>query len=214
MSGLVAMGALFVSARWFVSAEPREIIRVLRWLGILAGVLVLGFLVSRGLWGAVFPLVMGAFLYYRRRARRTAFSGGTGARGTVRAGKSSEVRTATLRMLLDHDSGDLDGSVLAGQFEGRALGALSEDDLLMLLDECGRDDIESAQLLETYLDRRLGTDWRERHMRAASEPPSGQQGALSRDEAFAVLGLEPGASDSEIREAHHRLMKVLHPDQG
>jgi curved DNA-binding protein CbpA len=26
--------------------------------------------------------------------------------------------------------------------------------------------------------------------------------------------LELGASDSEIREAHHRLMKRVHPDQG
>ena len=214
LSGLAAIGALFLLARWFVSAERREVLRVLRWMGFLAGVLVLGFLVSRGLWGAVFPLVMGAFLYYRRRARRIAFSGGAGTRGTVPTGKSSEVRTATLRMLLDHDSGDLDGSVLTGEFEGRGLGTLSEHDLLMLLDECGRADPESAQLLGTYLDRRLGSDWRERHMRAASEPSSGGRGPLSRDEAFAVLGLEPGASDSEIREAHHRLMKALHPDQG
>ena len=37
---------------------------------------------------------------------------------------------------------------------------------------------------------------------------------MSRTEAFAVIGLEPGASDTEIRQAHHRLMKGMHPDQG
>jgi curved DNA-binding protein CbpA len=28
------------------------------------------------------------------------------------------------------------------------------------------------------------------------------------------LGLAPGASATEIKEAHHRLMKKFHPDQG
>jgi curved DNA-binding protein CbpA len=29
-----------------------------------------------------------------------------------------------------------------------------------------------------------------------------------------VLGLKPGASAGEIKEAHHRLMLKIHPDQG
>ncbi|MBN9507660.1 MAG: DnaJ domain-containing protein [Alphaproteobacteria bacterium] len=39
-------------------------------------------------------------------------------------------------------------------------------------------------------------------------------GAMSREEAFAVLGLHPGASAEEIRAAHRRLMRSAHPDQG
>ena|SRR5215469_4090722 len=42
----------------------------------------------------------------------------------------------------------------------------------------------------------------------------GMSGAMTRDEAYAVLGLAPGASAAQIREAHHRLMKKVHPDQG
>jgi curved DNA-binding protein CbpA len=34
------------------------------------------------------------------------------------------------------------------------------------------------------------------------------------DEAYAVLGLKADASADEIRDAHRRLMKKLHPDQG
>jgi len=45
-------------------------------------------------------------------------------------------------------------------------------------------------------------------------PPPARGGAMTRQEAFQVLGLQPGAADAEIREAHHRLMRTAHPDSG
>jgi DnaJ family protein C protein 19 len=41
-----------------------------------------------------------------------------------------------------------------------------------------------------------------------------RSGAMSREEAYEVLGLHPGASETEIREAHRRLMRGAHPDAG
>jgi DnaJ family protein C protein 19 len=41
-----------------------------------------------------------------------------------------------------------------------------------------------------------------------------RSGAMSRDEAYEVLGLHQGASESDIREAHRRLMRGAHPDAG
>lgn len=38
--------------------------------------------------------------------------------------------------------------------------------------------------------------------------------AMSRAEALEVLGLEPEASDDDIRRAHRALLKKLHPDHG
>jgi DnaJ-class molecular chaperone len=37
---------------------------------------------------------------------------------------------------------------------------------------------------------------------------------MTREEAYRVLGLEPGASEAEIKSAYHRLIAGLHPDKG
>ncbi|MBL4790747.1 MAG: DnaJ domain-containing protein [Kordiimonadaceae bacterium] len=42
------------------------------------------------------------------------------------------------------------------------------------------------------------------------KPPA----TLSRDDALEVLGLQSGASDQEIKEAHKRLIAQCHPDKG
>jgi DnaJ homolog subfamily C member 19 len=39
-------------------------------------------------------------------------------------------------------------------------------------------------------------------------------GAMSRAEAYEVLGLKPGATPAEIKAAHLRLMRAAHPDSG
>jgi hypothetical protein len=124
------------------------------------------------------------------------------------------VRTAALEMELDHDSGELAGSVLAGSFEGRRLDELDLPDLLDLAKELSADE-ESLRLLETYLDSRFPI-WRD-HME--TEPgdrhaPPPTSGGMTKQEAYEILGLEAGASAADIRKAHRRLMQRLHPDVG
>ena len=44
--------------------------------------------------------------------------------------------------------------------------------------------------------------------------PARRSSAMTREEAYQVLGLKPGAGEADIRAAHHRLMRAAHPDAG
>ena len=117
-------------------------------------------------------------------------------------------------MELDHDTGALEGLVLAGRHEWRMLGTMSLDELQQLYGELSGDS-ESRQLLETYLDGRFPV-WRE-----DAEANGGDRqgvapgsGAMTKEEAYKILGLEAGAATADIRKAHRRLMQRLHPDIG
>ena len=66
-----------------------------------------------------------------------------------------------------------------------------------------------------YLDRR-DPRWREHAQADAATGPSraGWGGKMTEEEAYQVLGVQPGASAEDIGRAHRTLMKKLHPDQG
>ena len=46
------------------------------------------------------------------------------------------------------------------------------------------------------------------------EAPRARPGTLSREEAYQILGLKPGATKADIKAAHRRLMATAHPDHG
>ena len=130
------------------------------------------------------------------------------------AGQRSTVRTAALEMELDHDTGGLEGMVLAGTYEQKLLSSLSLKQLLDVYAELASDS-ESRQLLETYLDGRFPA-WRE-DVKANGRGRHGVapgSGPMTKEEAYKVLGLEAGATTADIRKAHRRLMQRLHPDLG
>ncbi len=129
-------------------------------------------------------------------------------------GRKSTVQSTYLEMELDHDTGEMDGRVLAGTFEGSRISFLNETDLLSLYREIS-DDADSVALLEAFLDRSY-PHWRENHEQTSyrEHGDASNFNSMSRAEAYQVLGLEPGASDEEIHRAWRRLVKAVHPDSG
>jgi len=208
--GLVILGVLVLLGRAFVAADPRALVRTLRYLvggGLLFISLILVLSERWGLAVLLAPVGISALLF----GRIGPIDLGGGRR---QAGSRSTVRSAFLEMTLDHDSGTMSGIVLAGSLAGRALDDLDEASLRHLLAEVASDG-ESASLLEAYLDRRK-SGWREdleRDRDAGPRRPA-NTGAMTDEEAYEVLGLAPGASEADIRAAHRRLMLRLHPDQG
>lgn len=226
---LVALALVWVAAKGFVSANPKLLADWARRIGgfLLAGIGLLFFatgrelpamiffagsaalfgLPVRGAGGPLGGLLGGLFggLFGRGQAPPDFTEAGTGAPGR------SAIATDWLDMALDHGTGALSGHVKQGQFAGRDLAAMTPDDLMALHVELAGDG-QSRQLLETYLERRLGPDWRG----AAPGPstPAAPPGAMTEAEARAILGVGPDDGPEAIRAAHHRLMKKLHPDLG
>lgn len=209
---LVLVLALWL-LRAFVEADPARLARGLRvfviTIGLSLAFVLLIVLVASGRLGlglaelgGLAPLVLRGWAQWRRRRAAAA----------PPPGQASEVETDYLRMRLDHDSGTMSGVVRRGAFQGRRLNELGRDELIALWRECRAEDAQGASLLEAYLDR-IMPGWRDGGNSAgtASRRPSD---AMTREEAYAVLGLAAGASEAEIREAYHRLMMKIHPDQG
>ena len=210
--GVALVVVVLLLGRGFLALEPRELARILRWTGGLAAVAVMLLLLASGQEGLLVVLTLlaaGALAFRRGRGRQAAA-------GAPPSGQTSRLETRLLRMTLDHDSGRLDGEVISGRFQGRRLEELGFDELMQLLGDCRATDPEAVTVLETWLDRTLGADWRRR---AEAAGPAGGGGAasggpMSREEALAILGLDAGASSEAVREAHRRLMARLHPDHG
>lgn len=125
----------------------------------------------------------------------------------------SRVTTDHLELELDLDSGAMHGRVIMGFFKGRELESLRPVELAHLWQDCRFTDPQSAQLVEAYLDR-VHPTWRDDLARAEAEAPKGPDGKMTREEAFEILGLKPGASEADIRRAHRDLMLRMHPDRG
>ncbi len=220
LSGLAALVMALLIARGFTSANPATIARQLRFLG---GVLLMAIAAVLALRGRLdFALLLGVAGWGLLMGRGVLpwGSGGWGGGGPS-SNQGSRVATEHLEMELDHASGAIRGKVLKGRFAGQDIETLSPAELVLLWQDYAFADPNSAQILEAYLDRRHPT-WRDdlERQTEGDEFPRGEQrssprsGAMTRAEAFEILGLEEGASEDAIRAAHRDLMKKLHPDRG
>jgi hypothetical protein len=216
LGGFAILGGLLMLVYLFVNADPARLARNLKWTGItIAGVAVIALVLlppAREIAALLLPLAMATPLLARVRTILDRYR-------TPAGGQTSTVATAFLRMTLDHDTSRMEGTILRGQFAGMRLDELGPAELLALLRECRAEDEEGARLLEAYLDR-IQPNWRDELAGGGAAGTGGTGGAkpaggdMTVDEAYAILGLSPGADAGAIREAHRRLMVKLHPDHG
>lgn len=137
------------------------------------------------------------------------------------------LHTQFLNVTLDPDTELLDGEVIQGRFLGRRLSDLSPDEVDALMDDVSSDP-ESASILTSIF-----LQFREDVREDADPSPSGagsrrrgragtgggrgrerRRTTMDVEEAYSVLGVAPGVSETEILAAHRKLMKMVHPDKG
>lgn len=215
--GLAA--ALFIIFRWLSRQPSRVYWQVIAVL--LAAVLLTLVVTGRAHWltavfAAMLPFVRGLMTLLGGiplLKRVLAGMDAAKSRDAPSGGQTSTVQSKYIRMTLNHDSGDVNGEVLTGRFKGSKLDQLDFDALLQLLREC-EDDEESVALLQTYLEREHADSWQQQAGTQGQQQNYSATGEMSREEALQVLGLGADAGETEIIEAHRRLMQKLHPDRG
>lgn len=215
LAGILILYLALYGTRVFARANPAALALALRRFACLGVLALAGFALLRGsLDGALVLAGLGLWLLVGARKSPLVRSGPR----TRRTGATSRLRSAVVEMEVDHASGVMCGTVLAGPDEGKSLAHMTRDQCEALYRLCLNDDPEGARLLEAYLDRRFpgwraarneGADPRSRRAQAGSRP-----GVMSEDEAYEVLGLHKGATRDDVMRSHRSLIKKLHPDHG
>ena len=209
IAGIVAVILLYSLLQMFRAANPVVLARAIKIGGGVVALAVAAFTGIKGELAVAIPLgIFGAGLLGWSPFGASGF-GNIGrmfaGSGTQRSpGQTSQVRSQFLDMTLEHDSG--------GPYAGHFLG---EFDLRQLTAMISGFDAESVALLESYLDRRFPA-WRQdtQGNTAGGQSRPAASGKMTDEEAYQILGLQPGAGRDEIGRAHRALMKKLHPDQG
>jgi len=207
--GVIALVIVLWALNAYTKADVKDLVRGVKLGGGLIALAMAAFLAVRGQLAVAIPLGAAGLGLLGWLPFGPA---GFGQRTQKSGGQVSRVRSAFLEMELDHDTGAMRGRIIAGRHEGVPLDALDIATLSGLLAEF---DDESRALLMAYLDRRAPR-WRENANggAAAGEGAARGSGKMTEEEAYQILGLEPGASADDIGRAHRTLMKKLHPDQG
>jgi hypothetical protein len=200
---LVALGISLIASAvrtidWFMHSDPRAVARTARWAVIVLAALsvpLLCFLLVKEQWTAAIALAAGMILV-----------------AAVMGGRM--LRWIGFRTIV------LDRSAPAGANSRHGFDEGSVDDPELVR--------RSAAVLEAYLRRTSGpaqgngedlpaiegrTNGRGR-AKANGHAERPDPATMPQDEALAILGLETGATEREITEAHSRIAQKIDPDSG
>jgi hypothetical protein len=169
--------------------------------------------------GAVLPFVTRLIPWLMRATQLAAFFkflkgvnlGGIGG-AKANAPLSSEITSKYIHMVLFHDTGMMDGTVLEGTFKGAKLAQLELPQLTELLAEISHD-ADSANLLTAYMDRDY-EGWQQNGEDNRRTYSSDLDMEMTESQALEILGLDNDASHDDVVQAHRRMMQKMHPDRG
>ncbi|QDB99754.1 molecular chaperone DnaJ [Mesorhizobium sp. 8] len=204
MAIVALLGVLLGGLALFLRADPQRLADSFRAVGPAILALAGAATAFSGRVALAAPALLAALAWWTLSRHRR--------RATPLSSRRSMVRTAALEMELDHDTGALEGLVLAGSAEGKTLGSMGLEELRVVYRELSPDP-DSVRLLETYLDGRFPV-WRH-DVHADDGEGLGvapRTRTMTKEEAYKVLGLQAGAAAADIRKAHRRLMQRLNPD--
>ncbi|WP_417815633.1 J domain-containing protein [Thalassospira alkalitolerans] len=238
------VGAGFV-IKWLSAAEPKDVRKLGAWAVVLVLVLLAGWLLLTGKLAAMVAALVAAIPFVARilkigllwpllrrmfgAARSRGGAGRSSGRSGVGSGWVSEIKTNYLHMYLDHDNGQLGGTIVRGAMAGRDVDTLGVDELQSFYVECCGAQDQSQIVLETYLDRRPDcSGWRNwQASRNADDHGNGKagqnneqaengfrSGEMDAGEARKILGVADNATREEINRAYQVLIKAVHPDHG
>jgi hypothetical protein len=206
--------AIVVGGWWlvkaFANAQPAKVRELVRKIGGGVMIAFAGLMAIRGQMSVAMPLFL---LGLGLMGQQMVFPNGLPWQ-RKQAGQRSRVATSLIAMELDHDSGQMDGEVLAGGFKGRKLSSLSLTEAQSLHAQCAGVADQSRALFEAWI-HRSHPEWRAQwNAGTGGGSQAGASPKMTRAEALAILGLKEGAGADEIRAAHRRLMTAAHPDLG
>ena len=213
--GVVLLGLILLLVRWYIDAEPKDALKVAKFLGVLFILVVVGLVIASGRIGMLWLIFLGLLPWISRF--RALNRQAKNLRGPI-AGQRVDRKTNFVVIYLNPETGDMDGRVLQGPQSGKLLSEISIDELVTLYEAALLEDAESASILEAYMDRMHGKSWRQKSlsMNAADtsdDTPELLEQGMSRSEAYKFLGLQPGASKNDIGNAFTKLTQTGHPDE-
>ena len=139
--GLVLLLLLLSAIKSFARMDAAAVARTVRHGGGVLGLIFAALLLLRGRVGVAAALAGMAASFAGWQKFGTGWPGvfgqglsgfGKAGGGAPGAGRVSTARSAMLEVRLDHDSGAMTGTALAGRYAGRALDALARPDLIGL----------------------------------------------------------------------------------
>lgn len=215
---IVVITALFLLLHWFRTRPPELVSRRLKIAALYFVILLLIFLAVTGRLSWIFAFIASlipllrrvlpylrytpVFKYLYRRLQN---------RASNQPGQTSSIKTRYLDMRLNHQTGEIDGIILAGQHQGQRLSQLSNNDLKSCLLDWRQNDTASARLLQVYIQQYSDSQFQQDHDSDEKEPINEQ---MTETEALAILGLKLPVDQETVTQTHRRLIQKFHPDRG